>query len=349
MLKWLQGRIMESNYTNLQTWKVIRALVKDNNAFMRKIYSSSVRGYINGYIQRNGFSPKHAELEKSKIITSGMKDIYNAVSARFLEQDRDAVQKYFDLKAQNKDWLDYLSVKDLFVLFTFQNKAIAQMRKEHTLDVGGMIQIINRTPVMRSYNGSVQFTGKPKSREEDRQGGFDITNQETRVEVIANLAKTFCGESRSALTHVSLGRHGTEVIKRYFDSKEQGAAKYEQRTYNQSRYQRNEPAHKKDMEPAEEEGHEYEYDTKRWLGIDVNGAPVYSITDRSGNTTYINSLGETHSGFIYEETDRGYVPVFNTEEDEAPEIDPDVEERENVLNFRRLESDNQLHFIEDKV
>ena len=60
---------------------------------------------------------------------------------------------------------------------------------------------------------------------------------------------------------------------------------------------------------------------------------------------------ETHKGFIYEETDSGYVPIFNTEDEEVENqsVCPEVEEEENLLNFRKLESDNQLNFLREAL
>ncbi len=227
---------MGETYTNLQVWKVLRELVKENNSTFRKIYASSVRGYINGYIQRNGLSPKMAEIEKNKIISSGMSEIYEAVATRFLDIDRfehypEGTQQatYFDLKAANKNWYDKLSVKDLFVLFTFQNKVISQIRKEKNLDSNSFVSIIGKTGFIRAFRGEVQFTGRPHAVEADKTK-IDLTNPEVQTEIIGSLTQHFCGTTQQAINGVALGRHGGEIVRRYFVAREQGQDYSQQRT-----------------------------------------------------------------------------------------------------------------------
>ena len=142
----------------------MRQLVGENNTYFKKIYASSVRGYINGYIQRNGLSPKVAEIEKAKIISSGVSEIYTAIATNFLDIDKytqydygTQQARYFDLKSSGKNWLDQLSVKDLFVLFTYQNKVISQLRQIKNLDKDKIISTIDHTGFIRAFDGRVQF------------------------------------------------------------------------------------------------------------------------------------------------------------------------------------------------
>ena len=213
----------------------MRGLVSDNNSFFKKIYSSSVRGYINGYIQKRGLSPQMAEVEKNRIIGEGMSSIYEAVASRFLDIDKyqnypEGTQQatYFDLKAGGKNWYDKLSVKDLYVLFTFQNKVISQIRQIKNLDRDSFVTTIERTGFIRNFNGHVQFTGRPHSVPEDKNK-IDVTDENIRTEVIGELTQYYCGSTQQAINGVALGRHGSEVIRRYFASREQGQGYFEQR------------------------------------------------------------------------------------------------------------------------
>ena len=231
---------MGEKYTNRQVWQVMRELVSENNAMFRKIYSSSVRGYINGYIQRNGLSPKSAEIEKNKIISKGMSEIYEAIATNFLDIDKytqysDGTQqaRYFDLKASGKNWVDQLSVKDLFVLFTFQNKVISQIRKIDNLDKDAIVSTIKKTGFIRAFGGHVQFYGKPQRTEGDKVK-IDTTNPDIRIDIIGQLTQHYCGSTQQAINGVALGKHSTDVVQRYFIAREQGAAYYEQRTSQQN-------------------------------------------------------------------------------------------------------------------
>lgn len=226
---------MGEKYTDLQIWKVMRELVTENNVSIRSIYSSSVRGYINGYIQRNGLSPKSAEIEKQKIISKGMSEIYEAIATNFLDIDKYTYYdsgtqqaRYFDLKASGKNWLDQLSVKDLFVLFTFQNKVISQLRSVKSLDKDAIVSTIDHTGFIRAFGGRVQFYGKPQRSEGDKQK-IDTTNPDVRVDIIGQLTQQYCGSTQQAINGVALGKHSTDVVQRYFVAREQGAAYYDQR------------------------------------------------------------------------------------------------------------------------
>ena len=230
---------MGEKYTNLQVWKVMRELVSENNAYFRKIYASSVRGYINGYIQRNGLSPKAAEIEKNKIISKGMSEIYESIATNFLDIDKytqyeygTQQARYFDLKSAGKNWVDQLSVKDLFVLFTFQNKVISQIRKIDNLDKDAIISTINKTGFISAFGGHVQFYGKPQRTEGDKVK-IDTTNEDVRVDVIGQLTQHYCGSTQQAINGVALGKHSTDVIQRYFVAREQGAQYYDQRHHEQ--------------------------------------------------------------------------------------------------------------------
>ena len=231
---------MGEKYTNRQIWQVMRELVSDNNNYFKKIYASSVRGYINGYIQKKGLSPKAAEIEKNKIIGEGMSSIYEAIASRFLDIDKyehypEGTQQatYFDLKAGGKNWYDKLSVKDLYVLFTFQNKVLSQIKQIKNLDKDSIVATIGRTGFIRSFNGHVQFSGRPHATPEDKVK-IDTKDENIRTEIIGELTQYYCGSTQQAINGVALGRHGSEVVRRYFVAREQGQGYFEQRQLEQA-------------------------------------------------------------------------------------------------------------------
>lgn len=400
---------MGEQYTNLQIWQVMRQLVGENNTYFKKIYASSVRGYINGYIQRNGLSPKVAEIEKAKIISSGVSEIYTAIATNFLDIDKytqydygTQQARYFDLKSSGKNWLDQLSVKDLFVLFTYQNKVISQLRQIKNLDKDKIISTIDHTGFIRAFDGRVQFYGKPQRVEADRKVKIDTTNPDIRVDVIGQLTQHFCGSTQQSINGVALGKHSTDVIQRYFVAREQGSAYYEQRnathTQTGARYIRPEipagtaaryspsakhgyrsqmemsrlahearretPAPRqmtleeaaamleaerreaellraKEPEPtvvpfvkgtdpmdtletdeqlgadetmSAKEMEELEksmFPIKKMIGLNIEGTPVFEVTDIHGDVTYETSMGEEHSGAVFVENEDDQLEYLN--------------------------------------
>ena len=157
---------MNNTLTPYQEWIVLRNLVKENN--------KRIRFYV---LRSNGTD------------VDTLPEAYKILGQNFFERDKESNLIYED--KCKKNWIDSLSVNDLFSYFNFQNKILTTLGNNFSLNLLDMVSFNISTLHMNFFKPEVEFSGKPKKQENDFNT-FDETWDENIVKVLLKNYKSSC-------------------------------------------------------------------------------------------------------------------------------------------------------------
>lgn len=279
------------SFTDRQVWKVLRGLVSDNNAEIRKVFSASVAGSYNAFASSVDKEISSAlPTQKKIVIGDGVREIYKQIANKLFEFDPDAKQKYFSLNSEGVVWQDMLSSRDLFYLYSFQNRVLRSFSKVENLNLQNAVSAVSNTSFGKYFSGKVEFTGKPQKNDMDKKG-FDAKSGENiegvLLQVSLNEHQRYCNArnldpdatEQQMIEKVRFGEYTGGVVMRYFKQKGLVEDYLQDQDFSQ--------------ELAEQIVTHPQFGKQ--VGFTEQGAPLYE--DKSGRFT--SSTGETYSGHIF--------------------------------------------------
>ena len=323
--------------TDRQQWLIMRDLVSENNTNIKNVFSTAVCADVYDFYYRkttagSGVPKQTVEAVKSYKISKGIREIYKACADVFLQNDFSGANRYLDLQALDKNWLDELSTTDLFYYYSLQSKVLRKFSTEKNLNVDSAVDIISGVKVSKYFSGKVEFSGKPEKVAADKNK-IDLKDIDLRAQVLHDIALAehtkFCEENginpdkdeEFVMTNTSFGKYSGQVANRYFKQREflqQQREEAEKYLYDQAVLEAQQP---------------------KWVGFDEQYSPLYALPDGK----YQTSTGEDYSGPIFELVEDNFVVVGTTENEDyvvpTDESDFNIEDEQSLqcpLNKRDL-------------